>query len=101
MRAGTLREKITLLSPAQNEWGEHTKWQESGTIHAAILDKSGDLSDTAGADTHTRTITVKIRYRNSLKGNERIVWLGESYAIAHIERDFRRRFLTLTCRSEQ
>ena len=101
MRAGTLREKITLFTPTQNAWGESTEWQEAVTIHAEILDKSGDLTDTAGAETHKRTITAKIRFRHGLKGNERIVWLGDSYALAHIERDPKRRFLMLTCRSEQ
>ncbi len=101
MRAGSLREKITLMTPTENDWGESTEWQETNTISAEIVDKSGDLSDTAGAETHKRTITAKIRFRHGIKGNERIIWLGNSYALAHIERDPKRRFLILTCRSEQ
>lgn len=101
MRAGNLRDRITLLTPTPNPWGEHTEWKELATLHAEIDDKSGDLTDTAGADTQKRTITATIRYRKHLKGNERIVWLEQSYAIAHIERDKKRRSLTLTCESEQ
>ncbi len=101
MRAGNLRDRITLLKPEPNEWGEHTDWQELATIYAAIDDKAGDLADTAGAETHKRTITAKIRYRKRIKGNERVVWLGQDYAIAHIERDPKRRFLILTCEREQ
>ena len=101
MRAGTLREKITLQTPKVNEWGESTNWQEAGTLNAEMLDKSGDLTETAGADTHKRTITAKIRYRNNLNGSERIVWFKQSYAIVHIERDPKRRFMVLTCESVQ
>lgn len=101
MRAGNLRERITLLMPKPNDWGEHTDWQEVATLHAQIKDTAGDLTETAGADTHKRTITATIRFRRQLKGNERIVWLEQRYAIAHIERDAKRRFLILTCESVQ
>ena len=101
MRAGSLRDKITLMSPVPNDWGEHDGWQEVATLNAAVKDTAGDLTETAGADTHKRTIVATIRYRKHLRGNEQVVWMGKSYVIAHIELDPKRRFLLLTCEREQ
>ena len=101
MRAGALRDKITLLVPVPNDWGEHTEFKPAGTIHAEVNDKSGSLAETAGADTSKRVITVKIRFRKNLLGNERSKWFDQNYSIEHIERDKKRRFLILTCESVQ
>lgn len=101
MRAGNLRNRITLQKPELNDWNEHTNWVNQATVYAEINDSSGSLADTAGAETHKRTITAKIRYRKQIKGNEQVIWLNQAYAIAHVERDAKRRFLILTCEQEQ
>ena len=103
MRAGTLRDKITLLSPAENDWGEPDpgSQKEIATISAEIINQSGDSGSTAGASTSKETVKVKIRWRKAIASDQCFRWLSNVYDIAHIERDRKRRWMILTGESEQ
>ena len=99
MRAGELREKIALLRATENEWGEEAELTVFARPWARVLDKSGANTKSHGAETSKQTITVKLRWRNDLQGNEWIEWFGDRFSITHIQREKRRGFMILTCES--
>ena len=98
MRAGTLRETITIQAQGTTsspEWGPSTAWTDVATIRASVLATTADEDfEQKGVATATR-YTVKTRHRDLSPAN-RLVWRGLVLDIVGIvDPDGRRRELEI------
>lgn len=99
MRAGTLRDQVTLEAPAapsESAWGVTPQHQAVATVWASVVATDADESDGSVA---TRTLTryaVRIRYRSDVTSKWRIGYRGRTLDITSVvDPDGRRRELLI------
>ena len=97
MQAGKLRERVYLLTPVLNDWGERTSdYEVLGQCRAEVIDKTGDLVISDAMEQVKSTIEVIIRKRPVPDGVI-LAWNDRFYLINYIVNDTKRRWITMTC----
>lgn len=101
MRAGQLRERVTLQAPLRTPdgaGGADIGWSEVATLWARVeAQGGGELPAGERLEARAR-LEVTIRFRADVTPAMRLVWRGRALDIrASADSDGRRRFLTLDC----
>jgi SPP1 family predicted phage head-tail adaptor len=106
MRAGTLRQRITIqqMTPGNDGQGGTTRTPSTlvSSLPAAVEPLSGQEAMQVGAQTSELRTKVTIRYRDDVTATQRIVWGDRTLQIGSIQDpDGRRRSLELFCAEVQ
>jgi head-tail adaptor len=94
MRAGTLRERITVQRQGtRDQWGERTAWLYVGTYAASVQPIAGTETTAAeGVETVTK-YAIKVRHSPAtaaITTADRLVWRGKTIDIGGITPNERR-----------
>lgn len=87
MRAGLLKENITILTPiiTKNKFGEQTQeWKQRTTTRARVQHNSGTRTNENGDIFYSMFLTLEVRYYVSISEYDNIVWQGNKYRIMSI-----------------
>lgn len=100
MRAGTLRERVELVwfQPTDGgEWGQpHGTWTTWATVWANVTATGGGEIVKDDAPQASTTYTVRMRYRDDVTAEDRLVRRGKTLEIVSvIDPDGRRRELLI------
>ncbi len=105
MRAGTLRERVTIVAPtteSDGEWGARDSSTNVATVSASVIARSGTE---ATADQGVSSIViydVVMRYRTGISSINRLTWNGKTLeVVTAIDPDGRRRQLNIEAREIQ
>ena len=113
MRAGTLRERVTIQAPgmtADATWGPTEGYSDVDTVAASVIAADGGevLRSGAGALIKDEGITafttydVLLRYRPDVSSQNRLIWRGKTLDIVSaIDPDGRRRSLKIVAKEHQ
>ncbi len=93
MRAGELRERITIQAPTavQNSYGEETiTWSDVATVWASVEFLAGQERYQRAVDQAVSTATYRItmRYRDDVTEEHRIQWRGRYLGILSVHPDY-------------
>ena len=104
MRAGELRERVTIEKPVQvagKAGATKTTWTEVATnVHARVTPLRGQEQVNAMQLSSKVSHRVKLRYRSDVVAEWRIIWDGLTLNIRAVTNpDERRRFTELACDS--
>lgn len=86
MRAGTLRNRITLMQPqtTASDWGNSVAYVAAGDAWGSVLPvKAVEAVANQGVQLKT-SYTVRIRYRDDIASDWQIVYGGRTFDIAGI-----------------
>lgn len=103
MRAGKLRNRVTIQSPGQgvDDFGMPTQqtWADVDTVWAEIKPITGRERWASDWTANIATVAVSMRYRSDIKPNYRVIFGDRVLRIAGppINVDQRNRELILTC----
>lgn len=101
MQVGPLRERVTFQRRETSDIGGGAKestWVDIGTtpeVWAGVFPLSGRERENADALTAEADYRVRVRYREDLDAEMRILWKGNPMAIRHIALDPRRQKLDI------
>lgn len=111
MRAGTLRERLTIQvnTPVQDSYGEPVEsWASIGTnptVWGSVLSRASGERFITGAEQLQATVshTVRIRYRDDVTVKMRLQWRSTRFLYIEniVDPDGRKADLILMCREEQ
>jgi head-tail adaptor len=90
MRAGLLKEIITIVSPviSVNDYGEQTtEWEDKYTTRARLKHDSGARVENNGEIFYSYVKTLEIRDYVPVDEFDRILWNDKAYRILDIEPD--------------
>ena len=88
MRAGLLKEKISILKPqvTVNDYGEEiTDWVIDKVTLARLVDNGGSMTLVNGDVFLTHNKTFQVRDYNKIDEFNRIIWNGQTYRIVNVE----------------
>ena len=102
MRAGTLRERITIQSDSGNvvnDYGETMpSWTDVATVWANVRAASGRERIAFGQETATLAYVIEIRYRDDIAPDDRVIWGDRALNIESVrDPDGRTRRIVLEC----
>lgn len=98
MRAGNLREVITIQQPitVQNEYGANgIVWEDFISTRAKADYNSGNRQNENNEIVHNYTITFTIRYYHKVSDDMRIIWNGKKYRILTINKELYKQSTTI------
>lgn len=101
MRAGKLRRRASLQRKqvTQDSFGaEIASWAEIAAVWVAIEPLQGREFWNSQAEQSELTTRIRIRYRDDVRTDDRIVWSGRTYDIEAAAANERRTELELMCR---
>jgi SPP1 family predicted phage head-tail adaptor len=84
MSAGDLNQRVTFqsLQPGRDSMGQPlSAWVNVCTVWANVRVPTGAESIRAGAETATARLSIRIRYRQGLSADMRVLWNGQVYEI--------------------
>ena len=87
MRAGLLKEIITILTPiiTKNDFGEQTQeWKQKTVTRARVQHNNGTRTDENGDIFYSMSLTMEVRYYVNVSEYDNIVWNGKKYRILSI-----------------
>ncbi len=87
MRAGLLKENITILTPiiTKNKFGEQTQeWKLKTNTKARVQHNSGTRTNENGDIFYSMFLTLEIRYYVQVSEYDNIVWQDKKYRILSI-----------------
>lgn len=87
MRAGLLKEIITILSPiiTKNKFGEQTQeWKKKCQTKARVIYNNGSRINENGDIFYSSYITLEIRYYVQADEYDNIIWNDKKYRILSI-----------------
>lgn len=99
MRAGTLRERLTILAPTTTtdpDWGASESFAEVATVAANVVARAAaePLKDQGVAA--VTSYDIVIRYRSDVSSTNRLTWRGKTLeVVSAIDPDGRRRQLNI------
>ena len=102
LRAGDLRNRITIQRLAQNEdaWGQPLPagWADVGKAWANIRNQSGLATIKAGAEISIVQTSIRVRYRADVLAGMRVLHGATVYMVrAVLPGEARREYLDLVC----
>lgn len=98
MRAGDLRETITIQQPItiQNEYGANgIEWKDVISTRAKADYNSGNRQNENNEIVHNHTITFTMRYYHKVSDDMRIIWNGNKYRILSINKEIYKQSTTI------
>lgn len=98
MRAGELRETITIQQPAviQDDYGANgIEWKNVISTRAKAIYNSGNRQNENNEIVHNSTITFTIRYYHNVTDDMRIIWNGNKYRIVSIYKELYKQSTTI------
>lgn len=98
MRAGILRETITIQQPitVQNEYGANgIEWKDVISTRAMADYNSGNRQNENNEIVYNYTITFTIRYYHNINDDMRIIWNGKRYRILSINKEIYKQSTTI------
>jgi SPP1 family predicted phage head-tail adaptor len=102
IRAGTMRDLISLLEPAPTtdvRWGTTPGWSQFATAWASVTPTDGTEMFTANGVQSVVTHTIKMRYRPDVDSTDRIGYRGQMLEILScIDPDGRQRELLIAAK---
>lgn len=101
MRAGQLRQRVTLLARTvvSDGMGSQTEsWSAVATLPAMVTASTARYAEGAGQDTPVVTHTVKVRARPDLTAENRFAWDGSLLEIVDVSPNAKGSELTAVCR---
>src|SRR5688500_2012536 len=105
MRAGTLRERVTIQAsvPASDgKWGKVEQWQDVADTWANVKPLNGGESVKDQGVQSSLGFEVRIRFRSGVTSANRLVWRGRVLDIVSaVDPDARRRELLITAREHE
>lgn len=99
MRAGTLRERITIqaMVPTTDvEWGPGESAQDVVTVSASVIAQGGGEAVKDSGVQATTHYAIEIRYRDGIDSTNRIIWKGKTLeVVSAIDPEGRKRRLVI------
>lgn len=100
MRAGRLRERVTISSPAgvdDGYGGQSAATSTDATVWAAVRATSGNEGPLTGALEGSTTYEVTIRYRSGVSPADVLTWGSKTLQIVDVIPDPLKSFIRLSC----
>lgn len=98
MRAGILRETITIQQPVtvQNEYGANgVEWKDVISTRAKATYNTGNRQNENNEIVHNYTITFTTRCYHNITDDMRIIWNGKRYRILSINKEIYKQSTTI------
>lgn len=101
LRAGTLRDRITIQRKTGGKDGWNTPqpdgWEDHGKVWARVEHLSGLATIKAGAGISVVRASMRIRWRTDLTADMRVLFAGKVYEIDAIQPGATREHVDLVC----
>lgn len=91
MQSGKLRHYVELqaYSHSRNRYGDSVKaWTTFASVYAEIKPIGGSYREYGGREQAKGTHTIKIRYNENIKVNDRVLWNGRYFEIMSVQDSF-------------
>lgn len=88
---GKMRDLITLQSPVDGGFGGESAptYADVETVFGEVLAAKGNEAFEAARQNATRTIRIRLHYRDDVLGTWRVKWMDEFYQIEDVDRQSR------------